>query len=247
MLKFIKSRSLKNLCKGIRHPKLIADYFYNNYLFAFIPKRIRSRKLLGAYQSYSQAYQDVFVREMLERKRCGLYVEVGAYDEIDHSNTYILETQYEWSGFSIEIEKQAASDFNEARKNKCICIDATLFNFEKYFKEQNFPSKIDYLSLDIEPAMQTLKVLKNIPLDRYRFSVITYEHDRYVSGPEYMIESRKIFESYGYKLVASNICWDGRDFEDWYVDPSIVPEAIWSRYLSNNIDCLEIFKRSGIA
>lgn len=231
----------------IKRFKFIAACYCKLILNSIVPKTIRARKKLGPYYSYSQAYQDVFVREMLESKKKGVYVEIGAYDEIDHSNTYLLETRYDWSGFSIEIEETAAADFNFIRKNKCICTDATTFDFTEYFRANNFPGQIDYLSLDIEPAEQTLAVLKVLPLDCYRFSVITYEHDRYVSGSDYMNESRKILESYGYKLVVANVSWRGRDFEDWYVDPTIVPQHIWNRYLFQNVDCFEIFKNVGIA
>jgi hypothetical protein len=241
----MKLLAIENLLKGIKNPTRKISYM-QNFLKGLMPKKITSARQLGVYKSYSQAYQDVFVREMLQNKSDGVYVEVGAYDEIDHSNSFILEIKNSWTGFSLEIDQQAASDFNQVRKNKCICTDATLFNFEKHFKDQRYPKQIDYLSLDIEPAIQTLKVLKSLPLDSYRFSIITYEHDNYVSGSDCMMESRKIFESYCYKLIVSNVRWEGRDFEDWYVDPRIVPEKIWSRFIANDIDCLEVFKRAGV-
>ena len=121
MLKFIKLFSFQNLIKVTRNPRLLFEYIYRNYFHELIPKKISKRNQLGSYQTYSQAYQDVFVREMLNNKNGGIYVEVGAYDEIDHSNTYVVETQNEWSGFSLEIERKAASDFNEVRRNKCSC------------------------------------------------------------------------------------------------------------------------------
>jgi hypothetical protein len=236
---------MKKAIKYILNPRLTANFIYENFLLKLVPKKITARKYLGSYISYSQAFQDVFVREMLRNKHGGVYVEVGAYDEIDSSNTYILEDECKWSGISLEIDKIAVKDFNAKRINKCICVDATKFDYEEYFLNNMFPKQIDYLSLDIEPAHQTLQVLNALPLDKYRFSVITYEHDRYVSGPSYMNESRKIFELYGYKLVVSNVAWNGRDFEDWYVDPNVVPEEIWKPYNNSDIDCLQVFRKSG--
>ena len=99
--------------------------------------------------------------------------------------------------------------------------------------DNKYPAQIDYLSLDIEPANQTLAVLKKLPLDKYRFSVITYEHDRYVSGTKYMDESRKIFESFGYVRVVSNVLWEGRDFEDWYIDPNVVSSDVFKKYINH--------------
>jgi hypothetical protein len=209
-----------------------------------LPKSFTSRRYIKGYATYSQAYQDVFVRIMLENKNNGFYLEIGAYDEIDHSNTYILERDYGWGGLSLEIDEIAANDFNLVRKNKCICADATTFDFRFHFEENSYPRQMDYLSLDIEPAHQTLAVLKALPLEKYRFSVITYEHDRYVSGSECMIESRKILESLGYTRIISNVLWEGRDFEDWYVDPNVVSPCIFNDYFADNIDPKLLFLRN---
>lgn len=214
----------------------------NGLIQRILPKSVTKRRRVGAVDTYSQACQDVFVRLMLSSKNKGVYVEVGAYDEIDHSNTYILENRHDWTGISFEIDEGASRDFNSIRKNKCICCDATHFDYLSYFKSNNFPVQIDYLSLDIEPAIQTLSVLKKLPLDKFRFSVITYEHDRYVSGPECMVESRKIFQSFGYVRVVSNVLWEGRDFEDWYIDPNVVPAHVYQKYISENVDPNVLFR-----
>lgn len=103
------------------------------------------------------------------------------------------------------------------------------------------PKEVDYLSLDIEPAAQTYTVLESLPLDTYRFGVITYEHDRYVSGDEYMIASRLLLGNYGYKRVASNVSWEGRDFEDWYVHPEVVSSDVYSKFESTGKSYEEIF------
>ena len=47
------------------------------------------------------------------------------------------------------------------------------------FLRKNYPKQIDYLSLDIDPSEATLAALKKLPLDEYRFSVITYETEVY--------------------------------------------------------------------
>jgi hypothetical protein len=210
---------------------------------SILPKSVTKRHRVGGFDTYSQACQDIFVRLMLNSKNKGIYVEIGAYDEIDQSNSYILEKKHNWTGVSFEIDEVAAGDFNSIRKNKCVCGDATQFDFLSHFESNNFPVQIDYLSLDIEPASQTLSALKKLPLDKFRFSVITYEHDRYVSGPECMVESRKIFESFGYVRVVSNVLWEERDFEDWYIDPNVVPTQLYQKYISENIDPNVLFRK----
>lgn len=233
-------RALRYLARGvIRALRSISTNVWNT----IVPKHIRLAKRVGPYKSYSQAHQDVFVLEMLEKKREGYYVEVGAYDEIDHSNTYTLEKNFGWRGISLELDEEASADFNSVRRNKCYCCDATTFDYEQHFEQNLLPRQIDYLSLDIEPAFQTLEVLKRLPLAKYRFSVITYEHDMYVSGTECMLKSRELLESFGYIRVVSNVRWAGRDFEDWYVDPNIIPEHRWKPYSQAGVEHSVIFSK----
>ena len=60
-------------------------------------------------KSFSQAGQDKFVLKMLNNKKNGKYIEIGAFDPIKISNTYILEKEYNWSGFSLDIEQNVYS------------------------------------------------------------------------------------------------------------------------------------------
>ena len=111
---------------------------------------------------------------------------------------------------------------------------ALWIDFEKIFEENNFGRQIDYLQLDIEPQIQTLNCLKQLPLDKYRFSVITYETDLYdkSAGHEESLknrdESRAFLLSHGYELVVGNIANNNPDeiFEDWYVDPTAIDKNI---------------------
>ena len=190
---------------------------------------------------YSQAGQDLFVVEMLKRKKNGYYCEVGGNHPFDSNNTYLLESEYGWKGMSIEYDKELVIKYNAQRENSCIHSDATDFDYLDFFKSNLYPKQIDYLSLDIDPAENTYKALLQIPFDEYRFSVITYEHDRYSSGPNFMNKSRDFLNSKGYKMVIGNVKIFGRDFEDWYVDESIVGRECWGFYENVNLEFSEIF------
>ena len=73
--------------------------------------------------------------------------------------------------------------------------------------------------------------LKALPLDDYRFSVITYETDVYSSGADIQDEQIEILESHaGYQLVIKNIKNEGNPFEDWWIDPNIISEEKWKPY-----------------
>ena len=177
--------------------------------------------------NYSQAFQDMFVLSILDGKKNGTYVEIGGDHGVIISNTYLLETEFDWKGVSFEIDQSKVEGYNSIRDNKCICADAIQFDYKKFFKENNYPKQIDYLQVDIEPAWQTLNALKALPLDEYRFSVITYETDHYKDGPDAGEEAMEILLSHGYELVVRNVANQNNPYEDWYVDPTVVdPEIV---------------------
>jgi hypothetical protein len=177
--------------------------------------------------NYSQAFQDMFVLSILDGKKNGTYVEIGGDHGVIISNTYLLETEFDWKGVSFEIDRSKVEGYNSIRDNKCICADAIQFDYKKFFKENNYPKQIDYLQVDIEPAWQTLNALKALPLDEYRFSVITYETDLYKDGPDAGEEAMEILLSRGYELVVRNVANQNNPYEDWYVDPTVVdPEIV---------------------
>ena len=201
-------------------------YFRNNY------ENLKT-KFTGAENienNWSQSMQDIFVMSMLDGKRNGVYVEIGADQPRVISNTYLLEKDFDWSGISFELDADKVAFFNTIRKNKCLCEDATLYDYKSLFEKLNYPKQIDYLQLDIDPAEGTLRALKTLPLDDYRFSVITYETDVYSSGADIQDEQIEILESHGYQLVAKNVKCEGNPYEDWWIDPAIVSEDIWKPY-----------------
>ena len=178
--------------------------------------------------SYSQAHQESFVINALNEKRNGFYLEIGGYHSKYDSNTYLLETQFGWSGVAIEIDKDRSNEYNQNRKNRCLNADAITFDYLKYLEDNNFPKTIDYLQVDIEPAHQTLAALKALPLDKYRFSVITFEHDLYADPENIKVknEAIEILSGLGYKMVAENVTHEGNIFEDWWADSNINVEEI---------------------
>jgi hypothetical protein len=184
--------------------------------------------------NYSQAFQDMFVLTMLNGKKNGTYVEIGGDHGVIISNTYLLESVFGWDGVAFEINEERCSAYNSIRNNKCTCTDALTVDYSMIFKQKGFSNQIDYLQLDIDPSEQTLNCLKKIPLDEYRFSVITYETDLYQDSPDFAEESREIFASYGYELVIKNVSNQGNPFEDWYVDPNVVDRRLIDMFKSKS-------------
>ena len=199
--------------------------FADSLRFPFLTTNVLS-------ENFSQAWQDLFVLTMLRGMPNGRYLEVGANDPKFHSNTFALSRLFNWSGVSIEYDPSHAKNWASLRPDDILVTgDALAIDYVQampiwFGQEQR---RIDYLQLDIEPSLHTLQVLKKLPLEQYRFSVITFETDVYAGDLRARDESRALLRKYGYELVAPDIgvlCEPISPnlipFEDWWVDPTVV-------------------------
>ena len=66
---------------------------------------------------YSQSQQDEWVCEFYKGKQSGYFVEVGAHNGIQSSNTYFLEKELNWKGVCIEANESLFSDLTKNRKS----------------------------------------------------------------------------------------------------------------------------------
>jgi hypothetical protein len=201
-------------------------------------ERLR-RKFPGSeiiVENHSQSMQDLFVLSMLNGKENGVYVEVGADRPRVINNTWLLESMYDWMGVSFEIDAVKVDYFNTIRRNKCICADATEFDYKFLFQERNYPKQIDYLQLDCDPPQVTLQCLNRLPLEEYRFSVITFETDLYAGGGDVQRQQWETLTNLGYQRVAKNVRNEGNPYEDWWVDPEVVSEDIWKEFCIDNVE-----------
>jgi len=71
-------------------------------------------------ESRAQIFQDLFVLFSLNQKREGFFVEFGATDGVELSNTLLLERNYEWNGILAE---PAKCWHNDLRTNRNCVID----------------------------------------------------------------------------------------------------------------------------
>jgi hypothetical protein len=181
--------------------------------------------------------QELFVIDVLEQKKHGYYVELGAFNSRLGSNTYHLEKDYLWEGVSFEVVDERRLEFVSNRTNPCYG-DALQFNYIEYFEKNNYPKQIDYLQVDIDAGYDydcrplgnhylTLLGLISLPLTQYRFSVITFEHDAnmYFRNAAMRDAQREILDSLGYTLVVRE------KHEDWWVDPIVIPINDFRKHL----------------
>ncbi len=93
------------------------------FLLTVAPTQVTA--LLGPIaRSKAQLRQDIFVLTELEQKRNGVFVEFGATDGLDLSNTWLLEKEYGWNGILAEPAKCWHAALRENRSSaiepKCV-------------------------------------------------------------------------------------------------------------------------------
>jgi FkbM family methyltransferase len=97
-------------------------------------KLVRLASLLE--KSKSQLKQDLFVLAELDFKRNGFFVEFGATNGIDLSNSYLLENEFGWNGILAEPAKCWHTDLMSNRnctiETNCVWSDSeSILNFNQ--------------------------------------------------------------------------------------------------------------------
>jgi len=185
--------------------------------------------------SNSREHQDLFILTVLDKKKNGSYLEIGAGSHFYGSNTYLLEKKFFWTGVSLDLNEKEIANFKKGRTNPYLCCDATEADYQKILDEYKFSKHIDFLQLDIDPPANTFKAFERIPFNEVSFSVITYEHDVYRGGLKERKASREILENLGYYRVMSDVMHDNVAFEDWYVNEAYMPNDAWKLFIDSDV------------
>jgi len=74
--------------------------------------------------SKSQIGQDLKVVEQYNKKENGFFIEIGANNGVDLSNTYLLESQYNWKGICCEPNPKSYDQLVKNRPNSICCKEA---------------------------------------------------------------------------------------------------------------------------
>jgi hypothetical protein len=187
-------------------------------------------------RNYSEAFQDIFILTMLNGKRNGTYLEIGGGLPFYGNNTYLLESEFDWHGITLDIDTEPCERHFRDRKNISVYKDAKNVDYIQFLKDCNMPYNIDYLQLDCDPANITYDILNKIPFDKYKFAVITYEHDYYLDETKsFQDKSRVHLENLGYLRVINNISPDdNRPYEDWWVHPDLIDINIINKIININ-------------
>jgi len=222
----------KNNLRSILFLMGCSSFFLMFYFTSFSSLYAKEKGCKDA-PSYSQASQDSFVYTLLYgllgKKDVGYYLDIGAYDPILISNSYLFEKHFQWLGVSIEISTEFENRWKSTRKNPLIIQDATQSDYISILDA--FPREIDYLSLDVDGYYDV--VLERIFLSDHIFKVLTVEHDFYRFGDVFRNKERSILFSQGYYLLCPDVVIEGYgSFEDWWIHPSAFPPSLFSALTS---------------
>jgi FkbM family methyltransferase len=69
----------------------------------------------GSQKRFSRNTEEWLIRDYFRDRRDGVFLDVGANDYREESNTYYLETQLGWSGVAIDALKEFAAGYREHR------------------------------------------------------------------------------------------------------------------------------------
>jgi hypothetical protein len=183
---------------------------------------LRQRKKRGYF---SDAKQDQFVDSILNQKKDGNFIDIGACDAKNSNNTFHL-SQKGWKGICVEIEAGYAKSYETRANTVFINQDALKVDWEKLFDSVFGVEDIDYMSVDIDTL--SLEFITHFPFDLKKPKIITIEHDSYLYGEKFKGAQREFLKAQGYRLLFGDVFveqpgFKGRksSFEDWWISEEL--------------------------
>lgn len=185
--------------------------------------------------SNSQAAQDIFALRMNELRTRGYFIDLGSNEPFIGNNSATLEL-LGWDGFLVDYNPVLVERCSLARRNPAIYKDLTITKLSELMTEMESPEIVDYLSMDLDDEA-ALPCIKSFDFSSHKIRCMTFEHDYYLRGASMRDESRKFLESKGLEIVCSDVCiFGGKSFEDWYINPTLIPKSVYSKTICNNTE-----------
>lgn len=196
LIKIKKSRSYEHLNLLLTLPSSNL-----NKLISLIPK------------SKSQITQDLFVISELNFKKNGFFVEFGATDGINFSNTYMLEKEFNWDGILVEPAKVWWIELLKNRPNvvtESLCVwKESNVNIEFNETKNSQTSTIDlYTNSDLHRSLRKKGkkyLVKTITLmdllQKYNAPKIIDYLSIDTEGSEFEILNTIDFNKYTFKII----------------------------------------------
>lgn len=207
-------------------------------------------------KSYAQAAQDTWALRCNHWATNGFYVDLGAHDGINHSNTALLDLEYGWQGICVEANEAVAEVCRQNRPNAQVVTAAVsdhegTIHFWDQWETQDQLSPvvrcatlqtildecgarktidyktIDYMSIDIE-GME-YDTLAAFDFDAYHVHLLTVEHNLYAHGPTEKDRIYELLTSKGFVRTVNNaVCLDAAYAGSEYEDWYVHPVFLQS-------------------
>jgi len=200
---------------------------------------------------YAQSGQDEWVNKIFNGKRRGTFLDIGAYDGLQSSNTAFLEKELGWTGICIEANRGAYDRLvgNRTSQNVFAAVsdyDGTIrfgsdsiseygsevpcMMLNTVLEQYDAPEFIDYLSIDVEG--HEYDILKCFDFYRWKIGALTVEHNLYCWGDTNKNKLYDLLTTNGFTRVVEDApCLDTnplyyqKPYEDWYVRTDILGEV----------------------
>lgn len=197
----------------------------------------KSKNLFQSQKSTSCEKQDVFVYSLLPIVN-GTFLEVACGHPVDCNNTFLLESETDWNGISVDIgDVEKAFQWSKVRKAKFCRVDATSEALTWCIKANLDNLHVDYLSLDVDFGPSTN--LTHFALSRVlnagvSFKCCTLEHEAFKYGPSNRDFTRKLLHDRNYIMLFESVSFpNGSEWEDWWIDPKYFNQDVLNLKSSN--------------
>jgi FkbM family methyltransferase len=177
-----------------------------------LPDQDSSGLLRILRNSRSQLRQDLFVLSELGFKRSGFFVEFGATNGIDLSNTYLLEKEFGWGGILAEPAKRWLKDLRDNRNSlietDCVWRDSNSILTFNEVDSGEYSTIASYGSSDIYRRIRKRGKTYNVKtisledlLDKHHAPAKIDYLSIDTEGSEYEILSNFNFDKYQIKII----------------------------------------------
>lgn len=152
--------------------------------------------------SFSQECEDLLLLNLIGKSKSGFYVDVGGFDPIRFSNTYLFYKRG-WNGIIIEPNPDAESRFRRIRKRDIfvpegIALNASELDFYR-FKEP----ALNTFNKELAVVREKIDGREIIDIITRRLSPLSFILDRYSNGTEIDILSVDA-EGMDFEVLKSN-------------------------------------------
>lgn len=160
--------------------KTLAEKIYKVHGIHCIKKKYRKKILDYLNSSKSQLRQDLFVISETDFKKNGFFIEIGAADGYNLSNTFLLEKRFNWHGILVEPAKIFHERLSKNRNSlidksiiwnknsenlaftECFTLSCITEQIHKSFISSNLETKCYHV-----PSITFMQLLKNYQAPEY--------------------------------------------------------------------------------